>query len=212
MAIHIKDMLFESGSKPAPHPATQTTPPQAHSYIHTDTTAGYPNGAPSVAVADDGGANHADDAYQRVLAHSDFTQTTVYQTLQKYVAPLMDVLPDEKTRFRAAVKQAAAQSGFDPASIATAFDQLKTDLSKTADNFSASVDHAIAEGVDAKNKQAESLTTQVQSLQAQIAQLKEDAFATQQKIEAGKHRFDTALQTRQQELATEAAKYAGLLA
>jgi hypothetical protein len=214
--MNIHDMIWEDSKKPAPRPSTPAPqsqqPAGVHSYIKTDTSAGYQNGAPSVSVTADDGADRTDNAYQKLLDHSDFTKTPIYQTIQKYLDPLVDVLPDEKTRFKAAVKQAAAQSGFDPASIATAFDGLKADLGKVADGFSASVDHAIAEGVDAKKKQATDLGAQVQAMQAQITQLNEEAFATQQKIDAGKHRFDTAFQTRQQELATEAAKYASLLA
>lgn len=211
MNFHIKDYLVEDDGKSKPR-----QPASAPSSQHPTTAAApvsHPTAYPPVAVAStDSATSSTDTAYQKLLDHTDFTQTPIYQTLQKYLAPLADVIPDERVRFKAAVKQASAQTGFAPESVASTFDQLNTALADASKSFGESAEHAIAEGVTAKNNQADTLTAQVQSLQQQITQLKEDAYNTQVKIDAAKHRFDTALQTRQQELAQEAAKYANLLA
>ena len=205
MNFHIKDFLVEDDGKAAPHPSA---PPQ-----HVTPTVPVAHApSPSMAVVPSASDASPDSAYQKLLDHTDFTQTQVYQTLQKYLTPLADVIPDERVRFRAAVKQASAQTGFAPESVASTFDMLNSALADASTSFGTSVEHAIADGVTAKNNQADALTAQVASLQQQITQLKEDAYNKQVQIDAAKHRFDTALQTRQQELAQEAAKYANLLA
>lgn len=149
--------------------------------------------------------DHTDDAYQRLLAISDFTQTPIFQSLNKYLAPLASSGLDDKMKFGIALKQAQSIDGLDPQSVLGIFDKFKTDLTSAANNFAQAVVNKAHVEVDVKNAKAA-------DLQAQAKQLTEEAFAAQQKLQQNQHRFDVALQTRTTELAQEQAKYASFLA
>jgi hypothetical protein len=176
---------------PAPHPQTLSPAPIAA-----------PTSAP---VVTDMAADHSDDAYQRLAARSDFLSTSVFQAINKYLAPMASLAIDDKTKFNIAIKQAQAQDGLDPAAVNAVFEQCKKTLNDLSAQFAQNVANKTASDVDAKKKQAE-------DLQAQVQQLTEDAFAAKQRIDTAQHKFEVALQTRLNEITQEQSKYASLLA
>ena len=198
--MHLKDFtsaIFEEEapkSKPVAAPAPQVAP----------TSVPY---QAAVAVPDqvNESADHSDDAYQRLLAKTDFTQTSVFQAINKHLAPMATLALDDKTKFSIALKQAQALDGVDPSAISVVFDQVKSTLQAESDKFSQTVQAKTATDVDAKNQKA-------QELSAQVKQLTEEAFAAQQKLQDAQHRFDVALKTRLDEISQEQTKYASLLA
>lgn len=198
------DMLFNE-PKAAPQ---SSAPPRRPMTI--ETPVGSPPPATAAPVTASG--NVTDEAaYAHLLSVTDFSSTDAYAAIKKHLDPLATVALDDRTKFNIAVKEAVAQNGFDPAQIDATFERLAAALDGEATKFSAHADQVTATSVTAKNTQADNLGTQVQQLQAQIAQLKQIAFAAQLKIDGGKQRFQSALQTRGQELQQERAKYASLL-
>lgn len=195
MNLHFKEMLGslveDDGPKSVPHadpaPVAQPAP------------AVYISPTQAVDVAD-----HSDDAYQRLLAKTNWEKAPVFVAIQKYLGPMDGLAVDEKTKFSIALKQAQAQDGIDPAALNQNFESMKSVLQSAADTFAQNVAAKTASDVDAKKKQAE-------TLQAQVQQLTEDAFAAQQKLQIAQHKFDVALQTRLNEINQAAAKYAALL-
>lgn len=203
MNFHLKDMLssiVEDDGPPASKPAPVATPNPA---------APHP-GSPAV-LAESAPADPGSDAYQRLAAQTDFTATPVFQTIQKYLAPMASMQLDEKTKFKVAVQQAVAQDHLSPDAISAAFDQFKADLQAASEQFQQKVAKATAVQVDAQKAQAESLAAQSLQLQEQVAQITKDALDAQQRLQMATLRFEQARQTRTSELAQEQARYASLL-
>ncbi len=165
----------------------------------------------TTAAATESAAEH-DDAYQRLFAKTDFETTPTFQVINSYLAPLATMALDDKTKFKVAFQQAQAKEHIQQSDVLAVFDSFKGVLQRAADLFADAVKGSIIAQVEKKKRQAAEITAQIQTLQVQVAQLTEEAFAAQQRIDAAKHRFDVALQTRTTELAQEQAKYAGLLA
>lgn len=161
--------------------------------------------APAPVVSPSDAADHQSDAYQKVLAKTNYSQVPVFQTLKQYLEPLADMAMDDKTKFSIAVKQAQAREGLDVSALLKCFDDALTTLQTTAETFSNAVAARVQKEVTARNQQAA-------DLQSQAHQLTEDAFAAQQKIDQSKHYFDIAVQTRTTEINQEKTKYASLLA
>ena len=207
MTLHLKDVLGSFVEDDDPKPQQPKEVAQLIPITQTNVGVMPP---PSVTVNLD--ADHSDDAYQRLLAKTDLSTDPVFQKINKYLTPIASLALDEKTKFKIAIQQAQAQDGVQADAILAVFDQFKNVLQQASDVFAQNAQKAIAAQVDAKKAQAAELSKQIQDLQAQVAQLTEDAFNAQQKIQAAQHRFDTALATRQNELAQEHAKYVGLLA
>jgi hypothetical protein len=204
----IASQIFEDEPKPAAH--TQAPVPPAPQFsqasVSVQTNVGYQIPPPMIVGALPlESADHTDDAYQKLLAKTDFTQTPVFQSLNKYLAPLVNSGLDDKMKFGIALKQAQAIDHLDPASVLAIFDQFKDTLTNMANNFAQAVANKTHIEVDTKNAKAA-------ELQAQAKQFTEDAFNAQQSIQQSQHRFDVALKARQDEITQEQAKYASFLA
>jgi hypothetical protein len=201
----IASSIFEDEPEPAHKTQAPVTPAPQYTPapISAQTNVGYQTAPPAVTIGEI--ADRSDDAYQRLLAKSDFTQTPVYQALNKYLAPLSGTGMDDKMKFGVALKQAVAIDHLDPASVLATFDKFNDDLTSAANNFAQAVANKLHTEVEVKNAKAA-------ELQAQAKQLTEEAFDAQQRIQQNQHRFDVALKARQDELAQEKAKYATYLA
>ncbi len=152
-----------------------------------------------------------DNVYRRLASKTDFSASPTFQTLNKFLTPLAGLALDDKTKFKIAVQQAQANGGVEPQDILSVFDAAQTQLQKEAESFVNVAAATKANRVDTANQKASDLSAQIQSLQAQVAQLTNDAFQAQQKLQAAQYQFDNALRKRQQELTQEQAKYQGLL-
>lgn len=152
-----------------------------------------------------------DSAYQGLLAKTDIAVHPVFQTINKHLAPIAALAIDEKMKFAIAFKQAQTLDGIQASSVVDVFTQMKSVLQGEADKFSQTIVKATADKVEGPKARAVDLSNQISKLQAEVAQLTEESFNAQQKIQTAQHRFDVALSTRQGELAHEQAKYASLL-
>jgi hypothetical protein len=140
-----------------------------------------------------------------ILGKTNLGSTPVFQSINKYLATLASTGLDDKTKFGIALKQAQTIDNLDIASIPAIFEKAKTELADFSNNFAQAIVNKTSVDVEAKKAKAA-------ELQAQAAQLNEEAFAAGQKLQSRQHQFDVAMQKRQSELAQEQAKYASFLA
>jgi len=192
----IRNALFEEDATPAKQaPVAAPHPMQAVPQSPMDLA------APVASATSD---PHDGDAYQKVLVRTDYTKAPLFAVFQKYLAPMADMPMDDKTKFSIALKQAQAQEGLDVNALLKLFDDATDALQKAVDGFAQATAQFVDEQVTARNKKAA-------DLEAQAHQLKEDAFAAQQKSDQAKHNFDVAVAKRSNEIASEKSKYASLL-
>jgi outer membrane murein-binding lipoprotein Lpp len=198
--------------KPAPVSHVEA-PPANHGYQpQQPQPASYqPNAyTPAVGVVGVSTVDPNNDAYQRLLAKTDFKTSKASVVIEGCLALLANIPMDDRLKFKAAVAQAGAQ-GITADVILSTFDQLKQALQDEGEKFAKFIQSQLDKEVTGRQNQIQQLTAQAQQIQAQINQLNEDSFAAQQKIQGAQHTFDTAFTARSAELDNEKATKANLL-
>ena len=200
--------------EPSHHPDRAAAPPaasQGYQPQQPQPASYQPNAyTPAVGVVGVSTVDPNNDAYQRLLAKTDFKTSKASVVIEGCLALLANVPMDDRLKFKAAVAQAGAQ-GITADVILSTFDQLRQALQDEGEKFAKFIQSQLDKEVTGRQNQIQQLTAQAQQIQAQINQLNEDSFAAQQKIQGAQHTFDTAFTARSAELDNEKATKANLL-
>lgn len=220
----LKHMVVEEDDekKIQPHSQSQEARLTAQGAIGshvTQVTPSIPIPLGSVAVVPAQASDLSTDKLKMLREATDFDSTRVGMALKKFLAPLESVGLDEKTKFKAAIAQAAAQ---DPSitvqSVLSTFDSMLKTLeqqqalfSQSASNFEASElsksQHSIQDLTDRiaqKKKELEDLTAQLNAATAELTDAK-------QREERAKSEFTWSYNVRLEEIQKQRSSYETLL-
>ena len=226
----LKHMAFEDEpekpEKPE-HPVTAATPASAQSFgtashsfaeAAAQTFATEATSAPAPAAYTQpitvGVVADNDEAYQKLLAKTDFEGTDVATTIHKFLDPLKaipDTVMPTNVKFRTAVLQATAQAGLTEDGILGTFDTLKTKLQQEKDAFGGKAQLFAAKEVKGRQDQIQQITEQITGLQQELARLSNELVEAQGKSTHAQSQFEAAVQRRSSELEQQKALYASLL-
>jgi len=155
-----------------------------------------------------------DQAYQRLLAKTDFERSDVAATIQKFLQPLSaisDTIMPPNVKFRTAVLQAKAQAGLTEDSILATFDSLKAALQQEQQKFEAKAQDFSAREIAAREQRISQVSSQITQLQQELSQLSTELVDAQGKSARAQAQFTGAVQRRTSELEQQKAQYAALL-
>jgi hypothetical protein len=189
---------FGAGAATAPAyaPATQPPSPSLSSFMPPVNAAPGPE---------------AEDFYQKLLAKTNFDTSDIAQTIQKFIAPLQNLIPDRNMLFKAGVAGAKAQAGVTEDAILATFDTLKASLSQAEESFKTKAATFEAKEITARTQRLTDISTQISSLQAEQQQVAADLSEAQAKSARTQSGFNSALQRRAAEIDAQKAQTAAML-
>lgn len=149
------------------------------------------------------GSGETNEAYDRLLASTQFESTDVGQILQKYLEPLKNVPMDPTIRMKTAIAQATAIDKITQEQIIAAFDRMGISLTNEQSSF------------ETWKRNKESLVTElsnrISDLQKQINDTSVELSTQQTKLSVGQSKFSVAMQRRRAEIEQQAAQYRSYL-
>lgn len=156
--------------------------------------------------------------YQKLKEKTDFSNTAVGQTIQKYLVPLAKIPLDEQSKFKAALAQARAIEHLTDDQILREFDQLAAVLQTEANGFQNSAHQFEVMSVTGGEAQLKELEQKIVEKQTELGQLLEKKKRDQAEVAAARMRLDqknaefaTAMKTRAAEIAQEKGHMEGVL-
>ena len=153
----------------------------------------------------------AEDFYQKLLAKTNFDTSEVAQTIQKFIAPLQNLITDRNMLFKAGVANAKAQAGVSEDAILAVFDSLIASLSQAEESFKTKAAAFEAKEITARTQRLSDISAQITSLQAEQQQVATDLSEAQAKSARTQSGFNSALQRRAAEIDAQKAQTAAML-
>lgn len=197
----------EADKQPAPQPPHQqpahpafnlTFEPQVHA------ASGLPFAVPAAVVLDEG-------VYQSVLAKTNFDDTPAGKAIHKYFDALDGSGLDTATRFKSAMKQAAALDGVTPDKVLAAFDDMEAALEDDAAGFDKVAQSVEAQQITSRQQKLQDIAEQAAALEQQRQQVGAELAEQQQSHANAVAQYGLARQRRASEIQQQKAQFAALL-
>jgi vacuolar-type H+-ATPase subunit I/STV1 len=198
----LKHMVFEDEPEKQEKPTRPVNPSPAAA---VPTMASFNRTSYTPNVADN------DEVYSRILAKTDFNSTEIGATIQKFLAPLVNLPMDASLKFKTAVAQAKAQTSITEDGILSTFDSLKNALSKEQDSFAAKAKQYSDREITGRSAKISEITAQINQLQQELGQLSTELVEAQGKAARAQGQFSAAIERRSIEIDQQKAQFAALL-
>jgi chromosome segregation ATPase len=169
-------------------------------------------------VASSAAAGRDNEFYGRLLKQTDFSAVPDLAKIEGFAAPLVNVIPDKTTRYKAAMATAQSQSGITRAAILKGFDNLMGLLESASSSFSSQTDEIAKSEIDGKDGQIASLNASIEEKQKEIADMQQKVKTMQSQAETARSRlqqaranFQAAYQRRKSEIEQQRKEFENLL-